>query len=316
MKYTEGSVQAVLLSDINPDPAGIQPRETLVSQKVQEYAEAYKEGVEMPHIEVWQIGDDPMLRIIDGYHREAALRSSKSSTKIRAIVRSGTMVEAKERAIKLNVTHGISLTPHERERALMAVFDAVRDEGEEINERETARSTGMSRGTIRKYHQKWQAVNGGAAPKGSVDSFDIDDTPQSAAGGQNQGQGGTRVPPSDDIPPFEDPPAPSETESRAVAEAILHDSQQAFAQLDQHFIDARRKIRDIGELEGGEHLKRHENALVSTIEQCLSVVRSCRPTAVCPSCGGEGGDCAVCKGFRVIVREQKRAMDEDAKARK
>lgn len=307
--YTIGSVQPVRLGAINPDPTGIQPRGTLVSAKVEEYAQAYSDGVEMPHIELWYIDGSDKLRIIDGYHREAGLRSSKASPSIRALVKTGTMVQAKERAIKLNITHGISLTPHERETALFSVFRAITESGEKINDSELERSTGISRKTVRKYREKWEAATSGTAPTGSVDSFDIDDTPATTR--EPTEKVGTYPTERDEIPPFDD------DESMPIAEAIVHDRKQGFSHLDQHLRDARRKIAELSEERGGEHLGRHKSSLTNMIESCLSAVRACVPSGVCPECDGKGDQsCPVCKGILVIVREQDRAIKEDEKVRK
>lgn len=88
-----------------------QVRKSLNLEKVEEYAEAMKEGAEFPPVTVFHDGSHYWLA--DGFHRYHAARKAEQD-EILADVKNGTVQEAQLFAFGANSTHGLAMTREER----------------------------------------------------------------------------------------------------------------------------------------------------------------------------------------------------------
>lgn len=88
-----------------------QVRKSLNLEKVEEYAEAMKEGAEFPPVTVFHDGSHYWLA--DGFHRYHAARKAEQD-EILADVKNGTVEEAQIFAFGANSTHGLAMTREER----------------------------------------------------------------------------------------------------------------------------------------------------------------------------------------------------------
>lgn len=88
-----------------------QVRKSLNLEKVEEYAEAMKEGADFPAVTVFHDGSDYWLA--DGFHRYHAAKKAEQD-EILADVKKGTVQEAQLFAFGANSTHGLAMTREER----------------------------------------------------------------------------------------------------------------------------------------------------------------------------------------------------------
>lgn len=121
------------LSKIKADHRA-QPRENLITDVVQTYAEAMQDGATFPPLIVFHDGDDYWLA--DGFHRRYAA-TSIGLTEFRCEVRSGNLRDAILFSCQVNATHGTPRTTEDKRRAVMKLLQD--DEWSHWSDREIAR---------------------------------------------------------------------------------------------------------------------------------------------------------------------------------
>jgi hypothetical protein len=95
--------------------AGTQMREQIDEFLVEEYAEAYRNGVQMPPIDVFTDGD--FVWVGDGFHRVHGAKRS-GMTEIPGATHNGTLEDAKWFACAANRAHGLRRTNADKRRAV------------------------------------------------------------------------------------------------------------------------------------------------------------------------------------------------------
>lgn len=98
-----------------------QIRERLDQGAVARYANAYRNGVQLPPVQVAQVGK--ALILVDGFHRVAALVRLGLST-VEAVITPTEVRKALWLAAQANLTHGVALTTKERRAAFRAYIRA------------------------------------------------------------------------------------------------------------------------------------------------------------------------------------------------
>lgn len=122
---------------------GTQPRAELDMAIVQEYAEAIKDGVYLPPVEVVYDGDDYWLW--DGFHRvEASRKAGKDS--IAANVKQGTCRDAVLLSVSANAAHGLRRTNADKRRAVLRLLED--EEWGQWSDREIARRCNVDNSTV------------------------------------------------------------------------------------------------------------------------------------------------------------------------
>jgi len=99
----------------------LQVRNEVYSWKVEQYAQAYRNGAILPPIEVGQKGEGFIL--IDGFHRLAALKRIKEPV-VEAIVTDEPESQWKWIAAKRNLTHGMPLRKDEIYNAFVVYMES------------------------------------------------------------------------------------------------------------------------------------------------------------------------------------------------
>jgi hypothetical protein len=98
---------------------GTQTRAGLNEEAVQDYADAYKAGEELPPVVLFSDATD--LWLADGFHRlEAAKRAGLLT--IPAVVKEGTQRDALFHSAGANATHGLRRTNADKERAVLMLL--------------------------------------------------------------------------------------------------------------------------------------------------------------------------------------------------
>jgi len=307
--YHPGKVQPVLARDINADPSEIQPRLTLNQDHVKALTEAYRdEDVDVPVIEVWIITDGAPdeLRIIDGYHRFAAFTASKIGKQIRCMVREGTMLEAMERALLLNVKDKVAMSANEKSEAIKRILAQYQEAGESPSQRDVAQRTGLPRSTVR-YHM--ERMNSPAKPE-SERSPKIDDV--------DEGVGGSpRVnPPKEADPadvPFGDDERDEQTPTSEIPEAKLHDAQRRFDASIANLTAFKTSTVNAANHFGGEMLARRVTAIEKQCDEMRAFIKAYKPSELCAACDGQG--CEACGGRGYLVTEQTKSRKRDSETR-
>jgi hypothetical protein len=130
------------LSDIRID-GGTQPRTMMEWETVEEYAELYKAGSNMPPVVVFYDGSINWLA--DGFHRYNAAQSAGLEA-IDADVRSGTKLDAVWFSCSANQGHGIRRTNEDKRRAVLAALAHPRSKG--LSDRQIADHCGVSHNLV------------------------------------------------------------------------------------------------------------------------------------------------------------------------
>jgi hypothetical protein len=120
---TDGAVvvDQVPVADVILD-SDVQPRESISSQTIGEYADAMSEGKDFPAIVVYKDPDSGSLIAADGWHRVSAARQAGRTT-IKAEVRTGTKRDAILYSVSANATHGLRRTDADKRRAVMRLLN-------------------------------------------------------------------------------------------------------------------------------------------------------------------------------------------------
>jgi uncharacterized ParB-like nuclease family protein len=111
--------QMVLVNDIILDGA-VQPRESISTTLIAEYAEAMEEGAEFPPVVLFRDEQDHLVAA-DGWHRiKAAQKIGRAE--IRADVHAGGVRDAILYSVSANATHGMRRTDADKRKAVMRLL--------------------------------------------------------------------------------------------------------------------------------------------------------------------------------------------------
>ena len=307
------SVRTIPLSQINPDPAGIQPRSSLDQDAVNRYADDIREGTNQPAIELIEIQGEDKYRIADGYHRFAAHQAVKK-TSIRAIVREGTMVDAKEAALEHNTRHGVPLSSENRRLALLDLLEEYQKRGIQRSTRDLAKIAGMPKSTVHRIAKEFVAEADQLI--GLPEEPDKPKSPIVTHEGGSECPNGTPDQPENDGDEQEELVDP-DGEINTQAAIIMHDSSIIFRDIKSHITKVKSQVLSMSERAGGEALARHATQLERAITDIRSIVVACTPERICERCEGSGEHsgqaCPVCKGTRVLFHEKAKQVSDDHK---
>jgi hypothetical protein len=104
----------VTLGDLRMD-SDVQPRESINTALIGEYAEAMRNDEQFPNIIVYRDGD--VLYLADGWHRVMAAKEAEKAT-LNAEIREGTKRDAILYSIGANTRHGLRPTNADKRRAV------------------------------------------------------------------------------------------------------------------------------------------------------------------------------------------------------
>jgi Homeodomain-like domain/ParB-like nuclease domain len=129
-------------------------------------------GRPLPHLLVMPVGD--LLYVIDGHHRLSAYDNAEWTRKIPVEVFSGTLREARHRALDGNSKDKLPMTFNEK---LEAAWQIVKAGGEGLSAKATADLAGVSRRTVNRMRRAWEqieelktsATNGDEKAKGRLE---------------------------------------------------------------------------------------------------------------------------------------------------
>lgn len=147
------------LSQIKADHRA-QPRENLITDVVQSYAEAMQDGATFPPLVVFHDGDDYWLA--DGFHRRYAA-TSIGLTEFRCEVRSGNLRDAILFSCQVNAAHGSPRKTEDKRRAVMKLLQD--DEWSHWSDQEIARHSKVSAPTVAKLRAELAPAPAASKPK-------------------------------------------------------------------------------------------------------------------------------------------------------
>lgn len=140
-KVTDGALikDQVALGDIVLD-TDVQPRETIHTGTIKEYADAMEAGVVFPDIIVYRDADGKIIAA-DGWHRISAAKQIGKAT-INAEIRTGTKRDAILYSVSANATHGLRRTNDDKRRAVARLLED--DEWGQWSDNVVAEKVGVS----------------------------------------------------------------------------------------------------------------------------------------------------------------------------
>jgi hypothetical protein len=112
-------IETLSINDLTLDP-NVQPRETISSGLISEYADAMKSGATFPAIRVFREGDTN--RVADGWHRVLAARQAGHET-LDAEINVGGLRDAIVFSLSANETHGLRRTDADKRKAVLRVLN-------------------------------------------------------------------------------------------------------------------------------------------------------------------------------------------------
>ena len=119
--------------------ARFQARSRVELDAVDDYAEAYRDGADMPPADVFEVSG--AYFVVDGFHRvPAALAAGLDFLRVR-VVGSGSIDEAIWYATGVNQAHGVRRSPEDKRRAVRMALDC---HGGEQSDRAVAEHCGVS----------------------------------------------------------------------------------------------------------------------------------------------------------------------------
>ncbi|MFN8558452.1 MAG: ParB/RepB/Spo0J family partition protein [Dehalococcoidia bacterium] len=160
---------------------GAQPRDTMLRDTIDEYAELYREGVALPPVVVFHDGADYWLA--DGYHRVAAAFMA-GLDRIAADLRMGTRRDAVLHGCGANATHGIRRSNADKRRAVLRVLEDP--EWSRWSVAEIARRCAVSPALVRSVRADLAPAPAGPPPSAA---FEDGDEERSGAAARRNGDG-------------------------------------------------------------------------------------------------------------------------------
>ncbi len=134
---------------------GTQPRKELNPEVIQEYAEAYRNGVALPPVRAFWDGESYWL--VDGFHRVKALRRNHL-TPARVEVFAGTLNEAIWFAAGANRGHGLRRTNEDKKNAVVMATAIAATMAPQPSSRQIAEHVGVDHKTVEKYRARGAEV--------------------------------------------------------------------------------------------------------------------------------------------------------------
>ena len=130
----------------------LQPRTTLTTVRVDDYAELLRDGIELDPVEVFRVEGQGDL-LAHGYHRyEAHVRADRQE--IAVTLHIGTYEDAVLFACGANAKNGWPLSAADRERVITMLLKHPQVQTEKWSDGKVARHCGVSRQTVQRTRQK------------------------------------------------------------------------------------------------------------------------------------------------------------------
>lgn len=146
-------VDYIKLEDVKPS-SDCQPRESINTDTVSEYAEQMAEGADFPPITVFNDGETNWLA--DGFHRYHAANEA-DLTEIKATIHTGTKRDAILYSCGANARHGLRRTNEDKRRAVLALLHD--DEWTLWSDREIARRCDVSHDLVNRARKSILSLN-------------------------------------------------------------------------------------------------------------------------------------------------------------
>ena len=122
---------------------------------VEEYATAMLRGADFPPVEVFHDLDSDMLILVDGFHRLAAHLKARPDEEIDAIIKEGTLSDARWASFTVNATHGLRRSAADKRRI---IAEALRHEkGVKMSDRQIAGHVGVDKNTVASVRRELEA---------------------------------------------------------------------------------------------------------------------------------------------------------------
>jgi len=149
----------------------VQVRQNNDAGIIEEYAEAYKAGADMPAIVVYQEPGTERYIVSDGHHRlKAALKAEMANIEVDLVA--GDESDALENALGSNHRHGLRLKKADRRRAVSLLMTDTRLKKKYATDQDRADLLGVSIRAFRVDKAEWRNSSGGSvkerAAKGSA----------------------------------------------------------------------------------------------------------------------------------------------------
>lgn len=134
------------LSSLVLDPS-CQPREALNHERIAEYADLMRDGVQFPSVVAF--GTKTKAFLADGWHRYHAAQEA-GLTEIGVDYRNGKLPDAQWHAASANATHGLARTNGDKRRAVTMALKLKPN----LSNAELARHTGVTKVTVARVRQE------------------------------------------------------------------------------------------------------------------------------------------------------------------
>ncbi len=271
-----------------------QARAEVSHETVTDYADAYRSGAKLPHVDVFAVLGK--LYLVDGFHRVAALRVAGESFARVRIVGEGDLDAAIWHATSVNAAHGLRRSNADKRRAvLLALRSAI---GSEQSSRTIAEHVGVSPNFVTKVRED---VEGRCAP--------------CAPDERRTGKDGKSYPAKRQVRTSDTSEiiGPEETRARIEAELEVDDVPEPLLyphervkrlptfgadleRLAQETDRIRRELSKLSDCLSLATLQRAENGLVGVAR----TLRMAAPVA-CEPCGGQGCPRCADRGWRPVA---------------
>jgi len=270
------------------DTTATQVRATMSMSQIKHYADRMEQGDSFPPIVVYELNGKYV--IADGFHRVAAARLAKMDT-IACRVETGDAYDLLVTAISSNREHGLPMTKQDRVRAvhLHDKFTTAKL-GRLSSAREVAEVVGCSHTTVNNIRK---AASAGAADFSSDDSEGIEKIAKADIGK-----------PAEDRMPVElrkELAEPIPVQNLAFGKAYA-DRMLTLAR------DLKALCKQWGDEPYGAHIASHANTVNTLIGDISTIVKACKPAALCDRCEGEG--CESCNNSGMLAHEQAKAIEK------
>lgn len=147
-EFSNGITKQELTHNQIRTDGGTQMRANMSEATLQEYTDAWLEGVEFPSITVFFDGFDYWLG--DGFHRKAShARAFAGEKSILCDIRQGTQRDAILYSVGANSKHGLRRTNEDKRRAVVTLINDT--EWGQWSNREIARRCGVDEKTVRNF---------------------------------------------------------------------------------------------------------------------------------------------------------------------
>jgi hypothetical protein len=176
---TEVEVRLIPLAAITVDPAVQQRAAGTCRAVVDEYAEAMRDGVKFPPIDVFS-NEDGTFHLADGFHRlDANLSAHPEVKEIECNVHLGNRDDALLFACGANAQHGLRRSRSDKLKAVVALIRSER--WSEWSDREIARQCGVSHRFVASVRSKHVGTFPDAGPQEEATAADNSPAPDQSA---------------------------------------------------------------------------------------------------------------------------------------